>query len=50
MFILCSISSDLEIWSVNHTSISSIYENPEVNVIKTIKFLGEISSHWPTIY
>ena len=47
MFILCSISSGLEIWSVSHTSI---YENSEVNVIKTIKFLGEISSNWPTSY
>ena len=44
MFILSSISSDLEFWSVNHTSI---YENSELKVFKNIKFLGEISNHWP---
>ena len=39
MFILCFISSDLECWSVNHTSI---YEDSESNVFKNRKFLGEI--------
>ena len=36
MFILSSISSGLEFWSVNHTSI---YENSELKVFKNIKFL-----------
>ena len=40
MFILSSISSSLEFWSVNHTSI---YENSESNVFKDIKILGETS-------
>ena len=44
MFILPSIPSGLEFWSVNHRSI---YENYELNDAKTIKFLGEISSNWP---
>ena len=44
MFILSSISSGLEFWSVNHTSI---YENSESNVFKNRKFLGEISNNWP---
>ena len=39
MFILCFISSGLECWSVNHTSI---YEDSESNVFKNRKFLGEI--------
>ena len=43
MFILFSISSGLEFWSVNHTSI---YGNPELKVFKNIKFLGEISNNW----
>ena len=43
MFILSSISSDVEFWSVNHTSI---YEKSESNVFKNIKFLGEISNNW----
>ena len=43
MFILSSISSGLEFWSVNHTSI---YENSELKVFKNIKFLGEISNNW----
>ena len=42
MFILSSISGDLEFWSVNHTSI---YENSELKVFKNIKFVGEISSN-----
>ena len=44
MLILYSISSSLEFWSGNHTSI---YENSELNVFRNIKFLGEISSNWP---
>ena len=44
MFILSSVFSGLELWSVNH---SSIYENSELNVLKNIKFLEEISSKWP---
>ena len=43
IFILSSISSGLEFWSVNHTSI---YENSESKVFKNIRFLGEISSDW----
>ena len=44
MFILSFISSGLELWSVNHTSI---YENSELKVFKNITFLGEISNNWP---
>ena len=44
MFILCSISSSLEFWSVNQTSI---HENSELKVFKNIKLLYEISNHWP---
>ena len=44
MFILSSISSGFEFWSVKHTSI---YENSELNVFKSIKFFGEICSNWP---
>ena len=44
MFILFSISRDLEFWSVNHTSI---YENSEFKVFKNIKLLGEISNSRP---
>ena len=44
MFIFSSISSGLEFWSVNHTSI---YDNSESNVFKNINFLGEISTNWP---
>ena len=43
MLILSSISSGLEFWSVNHTSI---YENSESKVFKGIKLLGEIYN-WP---
>ena len=43
MFILSSISSSLEFWSVNHTSIN---ENSTLNVFKNITFLGEISGNW----
>ena len=44
MFILSSLSSGLEFWSLNHTSM---YENSDSKVFKNIKFLGEISSNWP---
>ena len=44
MFILSSISSDFEFWSVNHTSI---YENYEFKVFKNIELLGEIANNWP---
>ena len=43
MFILSSISRGLELWS-DHTSI--LQENPELKVLKNIKFLGEISNNW----
>ena len=39
MFILSSVSSNLEFRLVNHTSP---YENVELKVFKNIKFLGEI--------
>ena len=42
MFILSSISSGLEFWLVNHTSI---YESSELKVFENIKFLGEISNN-----
>ena len=42
MLILSSISSGLEFWSVNDTSI---YENSESNVFKNIKLFGEISNN-----
>ena len=44
MFILSPISSSLEFWSGNHTSI---YENSELNVFENIKFVSEISNSWP---
>ena len=44
MFILSSISSGLEFWPVNHTSI---YENSELKVFENIKFMGEISNNCP---
>ena len=44
MFLLCSISSSLEVWSVNHTSG---YENSELKFLKNMKYLGEICSNWP---
>ena len=42
MFIFCSVSSGLEFWSVNHTSI---FENSELKVYRNIKFSGEISNN-----
>ena len=43
MFSLSSISSGLEFWSLNHTSIS---QNSEIKVFENIKLLGEISNNW----
>ena len=42
MFLLSSISSGLELGSVNHTSI---YENSELKAFKNIKIFGKISSN-----
>ena len=39
MFTSPTISTGLELWSVNHTST---YENSESKVLKNITFLGEI--------
>ena len=47
MLILSSISSSLEFWSVNCTSI---YGNSELKILKKIKLLGEISSNWPNYW
>ena len=44
MFILSSISSNLEVWSVNP---SSRYENSELKFLNNLKYLGEIYSNWP---
>ena len=44
MFILSSISRNLEFWSVHH---ASIYENLELKIEKKVKFLDEISNNWP---
>ena len=44
MFTLSSISSGLEFWPVNHTSI---YENSESKVLKNVKLLDKISNNWP---
>ena len=40
MFILSSIFSGLEFWSVKHTSV---YENSELNIFKNINFFGKDS-------
>ena len=45
MLILSYISSGLEFWSINHTSI---FENSELKKSKKIKFLGGISNFWPS--
>ena len=42
IFILSSISSRLEFWSVNRTSIN---ENSELKFFKNKKFLGEVSNN-----
>ena len=44
MFLLPFISSGLEFWSVNQTSI---YENSESKMFRNIRFLDEISNNWP---
>ena len=44
MFILSSISSGLEFWSLNN---NSVYKNSESKFFKNIKFLGKISNNWP---
>ena len=44
MFILSFISSGLEIWLVNHTSL---FENSESKIFKNMTFSGEISDNWP---
>ena len=43
MLILSSISSGLEFWSVNDTSI---YENSKLKRFKNIKCFSEISRYW----
>ena len=42
MFILNSIFSSLEFWSVNH---NPIHENSELKVFKKIKYFGEIQKN-----
>ena len=44
---LFSISSGLEFWSVNHTSI---YENSELKVLKNVKFFGKSQIIDPMTY
>ena len=44
MLALSSISSGLDFWLVNHTSI---YRNSELKVFKDIKCFDEISNNWP---
>ena len=44
MFILSPISSGLEFWSENHTSI---YEISELKVFKNVKYFDEITNNWP---
>ena len=46
MFILSSISSSLEFWSVNYTLL---YENSDSKVFKNMKIYvwAEISNKWP---
>ena len=44
MFILYSISSSLEFWTVID---NLIYENSELNVFKNINFLEKISDNYP---
>ena len=47
MFILSSIASGLEFWSVNHTSM---YKNSELKVFNNKRLLTEISNNWPAIH
>ena len=44
MFILSPITSGLEFWLVNHTSI---YKNSELTILKNIKVLGELFNTLP---
>ena len=44
MFILSSISMDLEFWSVNH---ASIYDSSESKGFKNVKILVKISNNRP---
>ena len=44
MFILSSISSNLEFSSPNHTWLC---ETSELKVFKNINILGEMSNNWP---
>ena len=44
IFLLSSISSGLEFWSVNNTSI---YRDSELNAFKNAKFVGEICNNGP---
>ena len=44
MFVLSSISIDLELRSVKHTYM---YETFELKVFENMKFLGEVSNNWP---
>ena len=46
MYVLSLISSGLELWSVNQTSI---YENSELKDFKSIKFSGELSNNRPKV-
>ena len=43
MFILFSISRELEFWSVNKTPV---HESSESKVFKTVKFLGGMFNNW----
>ena len=43
MFVLSSISTGLEFWSVNHTSI---YKNSESQSFSKISFFSEVSNNW----
>ena len=47
MLALSSVSSSLQFRLVTHTSI---YENSELKVFKSIKFLDEISNNYQKIY
>ena len=47
MFILSSLSKELEFRYVNHTPI---YGNSESKVFKNTKFSGEISNNYVIIY
>ena len=44
MFILSPVSSGLEFWPVN---LTSIYENSELKIFTNIQFLVGISDNWP---